>query len=410
MTQSGGVAQNRWWLAGVGILIMLMFGMIYAWSVFVLPLEREFGWSREQTSLTFSITMTFFSIGIFLGGLLADRKGPRFVSIVAGCCIGAGLWAASLTTSLAQLYVSYGVVCGLSVGISYNCVISTIIRWFPDYRGAVSGLLMMGFGLGGLVLGFGASRLIEAIGWRAAFQILGAAMFFCNVVLGRLLRPCPERHMPAGAAASSSAGDDLGAESAWRETLRAPMFWLLWFWQISVISGGLATVGHIVPLAIEAGFRGDQAAYALGAFSVLNGVGRLAFGYLSDRLGRRRTMLADSLLMIGAMALFLSGYAHAHYAGLLLTAMLAGVAYGGAMPQVSAAISLIFGSRNFGANFGLVSSGIVVAALAGPYLSGVSKTASGSYAAGFAFLLLLAATGLFAAIVAARRGGRCALR
>jgi OFA family oxalate/formate antiporter-like MFS transporter len=182
-----------------------------------------------------------------------------------------------------------------------------------------------------------------------------------------------------------------------------PLFWMVWLWQVSVISGGLATIGHVVPLAIENGFRNDQAAYALGAFSILNGIGRVGFGYLSDKLGTKRTMLADSLLMIVAMVLLACGLAQEHYSGLLLSVMVAGLAYGGAMPQVSAAIAAIFGMKNFGANFGLVSTGIVVAAFLGPYLSGLSRTITGSYSLGFAFLAVLACAGT---ILANRIGGR----
>jgi MFS transporter, OFA family, oxalate/formate antiporter len=392
---------NRWMYVVVGVAIMLTFGMIYAWSVFVLPLEREFGWSREQTSLTFSITMTFFAAGIVVGGVLTDVKGPRLVLVIAGVLIGFGLAASSFTRSLVHLYVSYGVVCGLAVGIAYNCVISTVVRWFPDRRGAISGMLMMGFGIGGLVLGFGASHVIKAFGWRAAFQILAGVVAAVIVLLGCLLRPC-ETASPTPALADDLRTGDHRSRN-WCSVMSDPLFWMVWFWQVSVISGGLATIGHVVPLAIENGFRNDQAAYALGAFSILNGIGRVGFGYLSDRLGRRQTMLADSLLMIVAMVLLAFGFSQEHYAGLLLSVMVAGLAYGGAMPQVSAAIAAIFGMKRFGANFGLVSTGIVAAAFFGPYLSGLSRAVTGNYSLGFVFLAGLASVGT---ILASRIGGR----
>lgn len=385
---------GRWLYVAVGVVIMLMFGMIYAWSVFVLPLEKEFGWSRDQTSMTFSLTLIFFSIGIMLGGILTDRRGPRLVSAVAGSVMAGGLIAASFTQSLMHLYLSYGVVCGLSVGIAYNCVISTVVRWFPDYRGVVSGVLMMGFGFGGLLLGVGASRLIAVMGWRVAFQVFGCAAFVLVVILGRLLRPWGPTESEVSAAADGAASTPEGPHYGWRETLAEPSFWMLWFWQLSVISGGLATIGHIVPLAVEKGFAAGEAAAALGVLSISNGIGRVSFGALSDRFGKKWVMLADSLLMLLAMLLFAGLSPAWGDAGLLLCVICAGLGYGGSMPQVAAAIAAFFGQRHFGANFGLVSTGIVGAALVGPYLSGMVKTLTGSYSLGFVFLAGLAASGM----------------
>jgi OFA family oxalate/formate antiporter-like MFS transporter len=394
---SSSAPDHRWVYAIVGIALMSMFGLIYAWSVFVLPLEREFGWSREQTSLTFAITMTFFSVGVIFGGALTDRKGPRAVCFIAGILTGGGLLSASFTASLTQLYLSYGLVCGLAVGIAYSGVLATVVRWFPDYRGAVSGILMMGFGFGGLLLGFGANHLIETLGWRAAFRILGGLAFVVIVVFSSLLRPyetvsANETSPDADAAPHS--------ECLWhspRQVLREPSFWMLWFWHLSILSGGLATVGHIVPLAIEEGFRGDQATYAMGILSILNGIGRIGFGVLSDRFGKRM-LLVDSIFMTAAMLLIASGLFQESYPGLLLFVVLAGFAFGGAMPQGSANVGALFGSKYFGTNFGLLSTGLVVAALFGPYLSGFFRTATGSYSFGFLFLAGVAGLGLIAGI------------
>jgi OFA family oxalate/formate antiporter-like MFS transporter len=375
---------------------MLFFGMIYAWSVFVLPLEHEFGWSREQTSLTFTITMTFFAAGVIFGGALTDRKGPRLVCFIAGILTGCGLFSASFTASLMQLHLSYGLVCGLAVGIAYSSVISTVVRWFPDRRGAVSGILMMGFGFGGLLLGFGANRLIETLGWRIAFRILGGLAFVIIVAFSSLLRSYKTVPANGGRPLNTDAANAAGVQDYdWHQVLRAPLFWGLWLWLLSLLSGGLAMVGHVVPLVVEKGFRGDQAAYALGIFSILNGIGRVSFGILSDRFGRK-ILLVDSLLMVAAMLLIASGLFQERYSGLLLFVMVVGFAFGGAIPQASAAVASLFGSKYFGTNFGLVSSGLVVASLLGPYLSGLFRTTTGSYSLGFFFLAGVAGVGLVA--------------
>jgi OFA family oxalate/formate antiporter-like MFS transporter len=398
---AAGAPGNRWMYVFVGAALMLILGMIYTWSVFVLPLEREFGWNREQTSLTFAITMTFFAAGIIFGGALADHKGPRPVCFMAGTLAGCGLLFASFTASLAQLYLSYGLVCGLSIGIADSCVVSTVVRWFPDHRGAIAGVLMMGFGFGGLVLGFGASHLIETFGWRTAFCLLGGLTFAAIVTLGGFLRPCKTVSKNEASLNTDGGNARETQDYDWRQVLREPLFWMLWFWQVSMLSGGLAMVGHIVPLAVEKGFRGDQAIYALGIFSILNGISRVGFGILSDRFGRK-ILLVDSILMIAAMLFIASGFLQDGFPGFLFSIMVAGLAFGGAMPQASAAVAALFGSRHYGANFGLVHSGIVVASLLGPYLSGLLRTATGSYGLGFLFLAGIAGIGLIAGARVAR--------
>jgi OFA family oxalate/formate antiporter-like MFS transporter len=386
---------SRWIYVAVGAALMLILGLIFAWSVFVLPLENEFGWSREQTSLTFAITMAFFAAGIILGGALADRKGPRLVCLVAGALTGGGLFSASFTASPAHLYLSYGLVCGLSIGIADSCTVSTVVRWFPDHRGAVAGVLMMGFGFGGLFLGLGAGRLIEAFGWRAAFRILGAVTFVAIAALGGFLRPCTAVSGDQALPNAEETGAAGPRDYDWREVLREPPFWWLWFWQVSIFAGGLTVVGHVVPLAVEKGFHGDQAAYALGVFSVLNGIGRVVFGVLSDKFGKR-VMLADSALMVAAMLLIAGGFSSQGFHGFLFSVTLAGLAFSGAMPQASSAVAALFGSRHYGANFGLIHSGLVVASLLGPYLSGLLRVTAGGYGSGFLFLAGVAGLGLIA--------------
>jgi OFA family oxalate/formate antiporter-like MFS transporter len=377
---------------------MLMFGLIYAWSVFVLPLEREFGWNREQTSLTFAITMLFFSIGVVFGGALSDRKGPRFVCFIAGILTACGLLAASFTNFLTQLYLSYGLVCGLAIGIAYNCVISAVVRWFPDHSGAVSGVLMMGFGFGGLLLGFGANRLIETFGWRDAFRILGGLAFIVIVVFSSLLRPYKTSPSSGASSNTKMAKVTDAQDQDWRQVLKRPQFWLLWLWYVPLLSGGLATVGHVVPLAVEKGFSGDQAAYALGLFSILNGIGRVGFGFLSDRFGKK-ILLVDSILMVAAMlliALIAGDFMQRGFFGFLFCVTMAGLAFGGALPQASVAVASLFGLKHFGINFGLISSCLAVGSLLGPYLGGLLRTTTGSYSLSFLFLAVLAGVGLIA--------------
>lgn len=396
-----GLPMNRWHLLLFGFLGMLTLGLIYAWSVFVLPLEKEFGWDRDQTALTFSLVMTCFSLGSVAGGHLSVQRGPRLVATMAGMFTGAGLFLTSYVQTLLQLYAVYSLICGLSVGVVYNCIISTVTSWFSDRRGLASGVLMMGFGFGGLVLGVGASLLIDNLGWRTAFRVLGTGSLFIIVGLGQILRVPPSTCPDAGAAPH---GEKLPVtrDYCWREAIRMPVFWRLWFWQMTILAGGLSTIAHIVPFAVERGIPTDLAVYALGCLSISNGIGRVTFGYLSDQLGRDRMMMIDSVMMMTVMLALATVLPFWGYTGLLAVSVAGGLAFGGTMPQASAVTAALFGQKHFGVNFGLVSTGLIVASLLGPYLLGRSNALANGYETGFFFLAAVAALGCIS-VMAIRR-------
>jgi OFA family oxalate/formate antiporter-like MFS transporter len=159
---------NRWRVVAGGVLMNLALGSLYAWSVFVAPLEKEFGWRRAQTSLVFAITFIF-------GGRLQDRRGPRAAAFIGTVLVSLGFFLTSLTTSLTFLYVVFGVIVGAGNGFGYATPIPVASKWFPDKRGLVVGLMVGGYGASSAIIGPLATNLIASIGWRTTFQILGVA-------------------------------------------------------------------------------------------------------------------------------------------------------------------------------------------------------------------------------------------
>ncbi|MBP2650466.1 MAG: cyanate permease [Firmicutes bacterium] len=389
--------KRRWMFVAIGFVMMLVVGFLDAWSIFVLPIEYEFGWSRDQTSLVYSLAMIFLSAGILLGGPLVDYKGPRVVASIAGILLCLGLITASWTNSLFQLYVSYSLLCGLAVGILYNCAIATVVRWFPDKRGLVTGLLMVGTGVGSLILGIWVAPLFKFMSWRAVFRILGAISMIVILIAGQLLRnPLTVQETPAGLTPKAGAVDS-DKEYTWKEVLALPAFWGIWFWHLFVISGGQAALGHIVPFGVEKGISANRAAIAMGVLAVFNAFGRVMFGYLADRIGRKFVMVMASLTTavgIGALAILTPNWG---FGGLIVAAILIGIGYGAAIPQVSAVVGAFFGTKHFGANFGLVSTGIAVASVIGPYLTGYIKALTGIYESSFYFLASIALISTFIA-------------
>lgn len=375
---------GRWRFVLIGFVMMLVLGFLDSWSVFVLPMEQEFGWRRDQTSLAYSLAMVFFSSGILIGGPMVDHNGPRVTTAAAGGILCTGFFAISRLTGLMELYMAYGLLCGLAIGMLYNCIIATVVRWFPNNRGLVTGLLMVGTGVGSLIIGVWVAPLFQTISWRTVFQMLGIAAAVLVVGVGQLLRSAVSPETGSREKAVQKTVER--REYTWREVLHSKAFWRLWLWHLFIIAGGQAALGHIVPFGVEQGIGPNSAAIAMGILAVSNASGRILFGYLADKSGRKAAMLLASVTMTIAMLSLATAVPRFGFQGLALSAVLIGVGYGGTIPQVSAVVGDYFGAKYFGANFGLASTGIAVAALIGPYLSGCIKAFGGGYETGF-FLL-----------------------
>ena len=180
------ISVRRFYMA-VGVTAMLFAGVLYAWSILKAPLSAEFGWGPSELALNFTLAMTFFCVGGLLGAQISKRAGHRIALISAGILSAAGFMLTALLkdVSVWVLYVTYGVLAGLGIGIAYNVVIATVSAWFPDKKGLCSGCLMMGFGASALVLGNVADAMFKSpVGWRMTYIVLGAAIFAVLLVAG----------------------------------------------------------------------------------------------------------------------------------------------------------------------------------------------------------------------------------
>ena len=188
---------NRWLPVLGGILMNLALGSLYAWSVFVPPLEREFGWNRAQTSWVYTIAIVCFALTFVVAGRIQDVKGPRLCAFLGGLLVSAGFVLASFTTSLLMLYIFYGVIVGIGNGFGYATPTPVGSKWFPDRRGLVVGLMVGGYGGGSAIFGTLASGwLVPNVGWRTTFQILGATFFVMTMIGTALLKNPPIRRRP----------------------------------------------------------------------------------------------------------------------------------------------------------------------------------------------------------------------
>ena len=405
---------NRWRFLITGVVVSLVLGMIYAWSIFTLPLENAFGWTRAQTSLTFSISIITLSVGMIFGGRIIEKKGVRSVSVAGALMVAAGFFLASTTTTLMMLYLSYGVLVGLGVGAVYIGHISTVAHWFPDRKGFAMGILTMGFGMGGLILGGIAGYLIESMGWITAFRALALISLVICVTGGLLARFPAEGWKPAGMVAPQPGAAPAAAliNFDWNEMIKTKEWWQWWFWDLFLCASGLMVIGHIVPLAVEKGVDKTEAIFAMGILSVSNGCGRLLFGALWDRFGKRLAMTGSGLVMgIALFGVVLLTSAIGQY-GLYFAVILTGLAYGGLVPINNTFILESYGPKHSGINIGLGSTPLIIAVLAGPYLGSYIKMNSGydtTMMIGGAVALVSFVIAFFIGDVQKRLGGRGAM-
>lgn len=382
----------RWSYLALGVVLLLFLGLIYAWSVFRAPLEQEFGWTKAQSSITFSISMMMFCLGGLVSGIVTGKKGPRFTMIFCAAFLTAGFLCASRVTSLAGIYLSYGVLCGFGVGLGYNATISTIVKWFPDQQGLVSGINLMGFGFGGMLLGTVGASLIVALGWRTTFVCFAVAFGILMLAGAFLLQTASPDFVSEVMSSSRKAAPAL-EEVSCREMLRRKNFWLYFLWAIVLSAAGLAIINQSAPFA--ATIVGDdltRAAAVAGIVSIFNGLGRVLFGSLFDRKGYRFTMVTVSCLYgISGLAL-IAALQSGSFAVLVAAFVLIGLSYGGVTPTNSAFTAYFFGRKHYALNFSVTNLNLIVASYLGPLCGG------DSYLRAFICILVFAALGLVLAL------------
>lgn len=369
---------NRWFYVAIGIVLFLFLGLLYAWSLFIAPLEKDFGWTRAQTSLIFTISIIFFCLGGIAGGFITGRKSPGFTILISAILLLCGFAASSQINSLIGIYITYGVISGFGIGLSYNAVISTVTRWFPEKPGVISGFLLMGFGLGAMLLGSTTNTLIKAIGWRETFLVLGVAFGIVVFIGSRLLVLPPSDYVFPKTVARAKGADIVGMEIDSSLMLKRPTFWKYLAWSVLSTAMGLALIGHAAPFAIDLNGK-EWGALVVGLFSVCNGLGRVSLGAICDKIGLKKTMTIINTTYLTAIALLIAAAVSKSIPLLLVGFMITGLSYGGVPTMNTVFANSFYGKKYFPQNLGLVNTSLIGAAILGPYVAGTLRTASGSY-------------------------------
>lgn len=389
-------ATVRWGYLILGTISLMVAGVIYAWSILKAPLAEEFGWSGSELALNFTLTMCFYCLGGFFGGLFSKRLGSRISLLAAAVLSGLGFFLTSrLSGGVVTLYLSYGVIAAFGIGISYNVIISTVSAWFPDQKGLCSGALLMGFGTSALVVGKLASALIEGPGWRTAFLTVGILLAVVLTVTALLLRRPGENEVLPQPPQKRSAGEESFELKDYQtgEMVRRRSFWLAFFCIVCLAAVGNTVFSFARDLALSVGAKAAFASTLVGILSVCNGLGRIAVGFVFDRYGRKRTMLLANGLTILAAGITLTAVLTKSLplcvAGLCAT----GFSYGSAPTITSAFTSGFYGTKHFPLNYSVMNFNLMGASFAAT-AAGSLVESTGGYAAPFILLLCLAGLSL----------------
>ena len=377
-----------------GFILLIFLGMIYAWSIFIRPLEAEFGWLRSQTSLIFTISMIGFCVGNLAAGQITPKTSPKVSILIAAVVIGIGFIASSFTSSLPWIYISYGVACGFAVGIGANTILSTTLKWFADRQGVASGALLMGFGFGSMVLSPFVTMLLNTIGWRKTFFVLGI-IFSVLLVIGAMIIKNPSKEFSEALVEKARKNNVISSKDfETKEMLRTPSFWLFFAWVILIGAGSLALISNAVPAAsdILVVTMGEAEAVmaataAMGMISTFNGLGRLAFGVIWDKKGYKVSLFIISAAYGISMAACAAATMMLNISLLVVGFIILGMTYGGSMSATSAMIGSFFGTKYYSINYACATCNLIVAASIGPTLIGWLRTSSGSYLSSFLVIL-----------------------
>jgi OFA family oxalate/formate antiporter-like MFS transporter len=375
------MTQNRWLVALAGTALQLCLGTVYAWSYFQKPLAESQGWSNAQVAWTFSLAICCLGLAAAWGGMQLPRLGPRPLAMAGGAMFATGHLVAALALenkSLTLLYLGYGVLGGAGLGLGYVTPVATVAKWFPDKKGLMTGMVIMGFGFGALLMSkFFAPRLCDLFHGNlvAVFAWLGIAFLLITVGLGALLRNPPESTAGAPQAAARRSIDYPAQSAETRPTFLYGRFAIMWLVFFANIVAGISLIGFQSPLfqdichlhapGLSKETLAGYGATLIAVSSLFNGVGRIGWAGLSDRIGRVQTfriMLASQVLAFGVLTCVSAPWL---FAALICYSLLC---YGGGFGTMPAFVLDAFGPAKMARVYGAMLTAWSAAGIVGPQL------------------------------------------
>jgi len=398
-----GTSISRWWRVVGGMSMNLALGSLYAWSVFVAPLEKEFHWKRAETSMVFTIAVVVFALTFIVAGRLQDKLGPFGVSIVGAILVSLGFFLCAYADSVTKFFIFFGVLGGLGNGFGYATPIPVMSKWFPDKRGLAVGLAVAGYGGGSAIFGpLAASYLLPHFGWRSTFQVLGVIFFVMTMIGAFLLKNPPAGYKVPGwtpkpaAKAAATAYDFTPGEA-----LRTPTMYFMWIAYACGCAAGLMVISQLVPFAKSVGIPSTTlAAFGLVVGAAGNASGRILSGWMSDHLGRINVLrLMIGISMVATPILYKVG---GNVVALFVMLFVVYWCYGTQLSVNASTAADFWGTKNVGINYGLLFTAWGVAGLLGGRIGGKLYDKYHNYQMAFYVAAGLAAVALIAELLARR--------
>ncbi|WP_425059376.1 L-lactate transporter [Sporomusa carbonis] len=397
---------NRWLIALAGIVMQICLGTVYGWSVFTKPLMAAHNWSNADVTLTFTIAIGCLAISSAVGGYILDTKGARIVATIGGLLFGLGTIITGFGDqigSLAVIYLGYGLICGLGLGFGYITPIATLVKWFPDKRGLITGLAVMGFGLGSLMLTTLSPGMIASMGTAMTFYIFGGIYLVAVTAAAQLMVEPPAGYVPAGwsppVGKAAAVGMTLG------EAVGSKYFYLLWAMLFINITAGIALISQASPMAQElmpasmsVAEKATRAGVILGVFAIINGLGRLFWATASDKIGRRTVFII--LFISQAVAFYLLATTKDMTVFIVLCSYIY-ACYGGGFSTMPAYAADVFGTKYVGRIYGWMLTAWGAAGIIGPMLFARIRQASGNYSEALTITAITLAIALVLPLLAA---------
>jgi OFA family oxalate/formate antiporter-like MFS transporter len=399
---------NRWGIAVAAVCMQICLGAVYGWSVFKKPLMSGEHWSETSVQFNFTLAILVLGIGTIIGGLWLDKVGPRKVATTAGVIYGIGYLVSSFAAShhsLNGLYLGYGIIGGLGMGMGYICPVATLVKWFPDLRGLMTGIAVCGYGFGALVMSpvaaweiihYSVATTFWTLGVVYLIVVVAAAQFYANPPQGW----CPEGWEPRTAVAKSASTVDFTVG----EAIGTWQFYLLFLLLFLNVSAGIMIISQASPMAQEmVGMTVLQAAGMVGVISLCNGFGRVIWAGISDVIGRAQVYFL--LFLIQAVIFFLLPRIHDVT---LFTVCLAviGLCYGGGFGTMPSFTADFFGAKAMGGIYGIILLAWGLAAVPSPIMIARIHQNLGRYAPAVDTITIVMVVALVFPILARWRPGK----
>lgn len=372
-----------WWVAFAGMGLNLALGVLYAWSIFgkyfTEAVDRGgFGWTKTEASIPYTVAISCFALMMVPAGRLQDKIGPRMVASMGAVLTAAGLIFTSFASpsNMLPAIVGFGLMAGMGFGLGYSAATPAAVKWFSsEKKGLITGIVVSGFGLAPVYIAPFSRFLLATYGISKAFQILGVTFAVFAVFIAQfIVNPAVPK---ANSVQNGKPGSNHRVDFTWREMLRTPTFYLLWFEYACAATAGLMIIGHLAKIvSVQSGNVIQTGFLFVVLLAVFNAAGRIIAGIVSDRIGRIRTIMMVFLSQ-AAIMFFFSKFST--IGTFFLGSAVVGFSYGACLSLFPSATADFWGTKNLGLNYGIMFTAWGVGGVFGPLMAGKIADLTGSY-------------------------------